>query len=136
MNTLELLVKSAQANHGRKLEAPQVKEVLEMFQALQNAAVNSQARLEGLTRIATVQNTLLGESVTISESAFDEAEDLGLQVDWDEEGGGIEVTTYRVEVPVVQVEDDSADDAEQPNLASVPEGGGAPDEVEGTTPDA
>ena len=136
MNVLELLAKSAEANHGRKLEAPQVKELLTIFQALQQQALNSQARLEGLTRIAVVLNSMAGGESTITEAAFDEAEDYGLQVEWDDEGGGIEITTYQVDLPELSVVDDATDDEEQPDLAPVPEGGGAPDEVEGTTPDA
>lgn len=123
MNVLELLAKSAEVNHGRKLEAPQVKELLSVFQALQQQALNVQARLEGLTRIAVVQNQTLGGSLGVTETAFDEAEGYGLNVVWDDEGGTIEVTTYQVDVPDVQVGDDPTDDEEQPGLASVPDEG-------------
>lgn len=135
MNVLELLAKSAEANHGRKLEAPQVKELLTIFQALQQQALNSQARLEGLTRIAVVQNQMLGDG-RISESAFDEAEAYGLKIEWDDEGGGIEVTTYQVDMPELSVVDDATDDEEQPGLASVPDEGPAEEPVEGPAVDA
>jgi len=104
MNVTERLLKAAEVNHGLQLEATGVQELLGLMQAISG-------RTDAITRILAVALDQIGGSLDIEADLFSQAENYGIDVNWDtpEEGAVIHVTLTRNEVAVSSVpEDDEA----------------------------
>jgi hypothetical protein len=135
-NVFQLLAESAENNNGRTLQPSQVREVVAVLQAMQYEIADLQVRGEALTRFTVVLTDHLGGDIVLDGEQYTAAETKGIQADWSEEGDEIALSTYDVDMPGVLVGDDSTDDGGEPDLAPVPEAGGAEGEVEGPAPDA
>jgi hypothetical protein len=140
MNVMELLVKSAQSNHGRPLEPAQVQELVAGFQAINQALMTAEGRLDAVTRIAGVLLERLGGKVRIMPEELDEFEQTpGFLVNWDVGTDVIYVETQaeeapRLEVPPVQLEAEDAE-ASPSDGTPLPEGEGFPGQVDGSSPE-
>ncbi len=133
MNVIEMLVKAANNNHGRTLEPAEVKEVVSSLNAMNNQMETVNSRLDGLTRITTVLIGRLGGKITMQPSEFDEADDRGFTVNWNEEGDYIAVELDDVAVPDMQDEDEATDsepDFDQPPLPGLGDAGTEAEESE------
>lgn len=124
MSIIPLLVKAGQNNHGRTLEAQQVKEVLETMAAQQNTIANLDGRLQALTLISNVMLQRLGGKASFPAVELSEAEtNGGFEVAWKEETDVIELRLTPVAVQEVQADDEHAEDG-GPSVAPMPEGSG------------
>jgi hypothetical protein len=124
MSAIPLLVKAGQNNHGRTLDALQVKELLETLSAQQNTITNLDGRLTALMLLSNVMLQRLGGKASFPAFELNDAEtNGGFEVAWKEESDVIEIRLTPVEVPEVQVDDDTTSDGE-PSVAPVPEGSG------------
>jgi len=122
MSVIPLLVKAGQNNHGRTLEAQQVKELLETLAAQQNTIANLDGRLQALTLISNVMLQRLGGKASFPAVELSEAEtNGGFEVAWKEESDVIELRLTPVVLPQVPVEDEPAE-VSGSGLAQVPEG--------------
>jgi len=122
MSVIQLLVQAGKNNHGRTLEAPQVKEVLETMAAQQQTITNLDGRLTALMLLSNVMLQRLGGKASFPAFELNEAEtNGGFEVAWKEETDVIEIRLTPVEVQQVPVDDEPADGSE-PGLALVPEG--------------
>ncbi len=131
MNIFQLLAKSAENNNGRTLQPQQVREVVTVLQAMQYEIAEGGVRTEALTRFCVVLIDDVGGNLVMDGSDYVEAETRGLAADWSEEGDTIALSTYEVDMPSVPVDDSPTYDIGESDLASVPEEGGADDDVEG-----
>lgn len=124
MSIIPLLVKAGQNNHGRTLDAVQVKEVLEAFAAQQNSITNLDGRLQALTLISNVMLQRLGGKASFPADELDDAQSNGgFEVKWKEDTNVIEIRLTPVVLPQVPTEDEPTEVSE-PGVAPVPEGPG------------
>jgi hypothetical protein len=125
MSVIPLLVKAGQNNHGRTLEALQVKELLETLAAQQNTITNLDGRLQALMLLSNVMLQRLGGKASFPAVELSEAEtNGGFEVAWKEDTDVIELRLTPVVLSQVPVEDESAESSE-PSVAQVPEGSDA-----------
>ena len=128
MNVLEGLAKSAENNHGRTLEARQVRELVTIMQAMQMEIGAQQMRADGATRVAAIALNQLGGRLQVVPEMYMEAEHYAVEVSWNEEGDVIDVTLTKdtpagVDVPGVS-EDSGSDDGDTVSAVRLPESEG------------
>ena len=129
MNAIELLGKSIEAGHGREFTADQLNDIGATLQAMQRDLLDQYARVEALTRFAVVAIDSIGGSLDMTAIIYSEAENYGLDVDWDEEKDIIHAKTYQVLLPEVSEEDRTDGGGDDGSVPSVSGEGGTEEEL-------